>query len=295
MKIIKTHKIKVLEDPIRFVDYCVGKFEMLPSRSSVKKAIKKGVLKLNKDVCEYGRYLKLGDEIQFVEIEGEIAKEFKLKLEVVFEDDYLAVIHKPAGYVVSGNKFQTITNALNFNLQDSTQTDAIKPKPIHRLDGPTSGLLIIAKTAAMIKEMGQMLQRKEIQKTYHAVVIGVLEGSGKIDTPIDTQESLTEYHSLNVLPSLRNESTTLVKLHPKTGRTHQLRRHLSSIGHPIVGDKSYGIEGKVLLHKGLFLTSTGVQFKHPVTSEDIIVEIPIPEKFHTFMEREAERWKKFKE
>lgn len=294
MKIASKHKVLKLEDPIRFVDYGVGKFEPLPSRSSVKKAIKKGHLRLNNEVCEYGRFLKEGDEIQLLEIERSSKSEFKLALEVLYEDQYLAIIHKPAGFVVSGNSFQTIYNALSFNLQDSTQSDSIYPKPIHRLDGPTSGLLIIAKTANSLMLLGQLLEQKKIQKTYHAIVNGKLSDSGNLDTAIDNQEALTTYESIKVIPSLRNEHLSLVKLSPKTGRTHQLRIHLSNLGHPIVGDKLYGEAGKTLLHKGLFLAATQLNFNHPITAEALQLEIPIPTKFTTFLEREERRWEKFK-
>lgn len=294
MNIASKHKVLKLKNPIRFVDYGVGKFELLPSRSSVKKAIKKGQLRLNNEVCEYGRFLKNGDEIQLLEIERSSKSVFKLAIEVLYEDEYLAVIHKPAGYAVSGNSFQTIYNALSFNLQDSSQSDAIYPKPIHRLDGPTSGLLIIAKTANSLMLLGQMLEQKKIQKTYHAIVTGKLCNTGEIDTPIENQEALTTYESIKVIPSLRNEHLSLVKLSPKTGRTHQLRIHLSNLGYPIVGDKLYGKTGKTLLHKGLFLAATQVEFTHPITEQVLKVEIPTLIKFTTFLEREERRWEKFK-
>lgn len=293
MKIASRHKVLKLEAPIRFVDYCVGKFELLPSRSSVKKAIKKGHLRLNNEVCEYGRFLKAGDEIQLLEIERSSKSEFKLALEILYEDEHLAVINKPAGIVVSGNSFQNIYNALSFNLQVSNQADSIYPKPIHRLDGPTSGLLIIAKTANSLMILGQLLEQRKIQKTYHALVIGELKGSGIINEDIESQTAITEYECIKCVPSLRNESLSLLKLSPKTGRTHQLRIHLARLGHSIVGDKIYGPEGKTLLHKGLFLAATKVAFTHPIGQEQLEIEFPIPSKFTTFMNREEERWKKF--
>lgn len=295
MLVIAKHIVTTLSEPIRFIDYCCGLFTQLPSRSSVKKAIKRNHLTLNNKACEYGRFLKKGDEICLIENEASAIKEFKLELDIIYEDDYLAVIDKPSGFVVSGNQFKTIANALSYNLKRSTQTDALlKPKPIHRLDAPTSGLLIIAKTAKALMALGQMLEQKNIQKTYNAIAIGELKGKGLIDDLIEDHIALTEYESLKCIRSLRNESLSLLRLSPKTGRTHQLRIHLANLGHSIVGDKLYGPPGKTLLHKGLFLAATMVAFVHPVSGEELKVEIEVPYKFTRFLEREEERWGKFK-
>jgi len=230
-----------------------------------------------------------------MEGESSAIKEFKLELAIAYEDDYLAVIDKPSGFVVSGNQFKTIANALTYNLKKSTQTDALqKPKPIHRLDSPTSGLLIIAKTAKALMVLGQMLEQKKIEKTYLAIVVGELRGKDFIDHPIEDQTAITEYESIKFISSLRNESLSLLKLSPKTGRTHQLRIHLAKLGHPIVGDKLYGSKGKTLLHKGLFLAATKVEFCHPITRKELVIEIEIPYKFMRYLEREEERWERFK-
>ena len=100
-------------------------------------------------------------------------------LEVIYEDDYLAIIDKPPGILVSGNKLKTIVNALPFNLQVSSQIDAlINPLPVHRLDFPTSGLLLIAKTNNALVALGKMFEEKKISKIYHAITIGQMKPEG---------------------------------------------------------------------------------------------------------------------
>lgn len=246
---------------------------------------------MNGEIVEGGRWLKEGDIITVVNLNLKPPKEYRLELEVIFEDDYLAVINKPSGISVSGNQFKTIQNTLDSNLKKSTQIDVLNwPLPVHRLDNPTSGLLIIAKTKTAAVKLGQAFERKEIQKKYVAVVMGKVEGTGTIDLPIDRKKSKSEYNSLKVVPSLKSKSLTLLELKPKTGRTHQLRIHCKSIGAPILGDKIYGVEGAVLKHKGLFLSAVSLIFNHPITGLELKISIPPPQKFLKRLESEERRF-----
>ena len=111
---------------------------------------------------------------------------------------------------------------------------------------------------------------------------------------IEGLQSETVYNLQETVPSLKNEFLSLIKLHPKTGRTHQIRIHLSKLGYPIMGDKLYGEEGNVLKGKGLFLCAIGLGFKHPITSEELNIEISLPHKFVSLLEREKRRWEKYR-
>jgi len=291
---LKTHIVTEVIDNSRLSDYACGIFASLPSRKSVKKAIKRGEIRLNGELAQTGNWVHKDDTIELIDLELTPPKQYHLKLEVVFEDDYLAVINKPAGIVVSGNQFKTIANSLQGNITLSTQEDALKwAKPVHRLDSPTSGLLIIAKTAKALVNLGQQFENKTITKKYKAVVVGSSPTIGIIDTPINELKSFTNYSTIKIVDSLRNGNLSLVNLYPKTGRTHQLRIHLASLGFPIVGDQLYGVEGKTLQHKGLFLAAVEIEFNHPILNELVNVKIDIPKKFTSILNREQRRWEKY--
>lgn len=143
----ETHIVPVGTSNIRLYDYCLNLFNQLPSRKSVKKAIDRGEIKVNGESSSTGYWMQGTEQISYQRTLKKGPKEYQLKLKVVFEDEYIAIIHKPAGIVVSGNQFKTILNALSFNLSASKEADALDwPLPVHRLDKATSGLLIVAKT-----------------------------------------------------------------------------------------------------------------------------------------------------
>jgi len=204
---------------------------------------------------------------------------------VLFEDDYLAVIHKPAGILVSGNTFKTITNALVINIKKSNLPDACKPQPVHRLDFATTGVLLIGKTSSSIRALNKLFEDKRINKTYYAVTIGEMKHHTTINNDIDGKSSLSQYDVIEMVPSQRFGQLNLVKLKPQTGRRHQLRKHLSQIGHPILGDKDYGIESLVLNGKGLYLHAYSLEFVHPFTSENMLIEDRFVERFKKIFTR----------
>lgn len=292
--LIKEHIVTDELHAQRFLDYAIDVFaDIIVSRKGIKKAIKRGELVLNGQSVESGRYLVKGDKLQLFDLDNKIPKTFKLKLPIVYEDEYLAVINKPAGIVVSGNQYRTIVNALQFNLTPTTCKDALTwLKPVHRLDYSTSGLLLIAKTHSAIVELSRQFEYKEIAKKYHAVVIGRPDAKGRIDSAIENRSAMTEYKLLTTVKSLRNGELSLLALIPHTGRTHQLRIHLTQLGFPIMGDKLYGTEGEILKHKGLFLSAVELRFKHPVEQRIMDIKIPTPHKFATLLAREQRRWNK---
>ena len=282
MQLAETHYAIKQEKPIRFQEYGVGVFKTIPTKSGIKKAIKKEFIFIDGVLATTSKYISGGEKIELFEaVNSPIFERLQLNLEVLFEDDYLAIIYKPAGILVSGNRFVTIANGLTQNLKKSNQLDAVRPQPIHRLDYPTSGLLLIGKTSSSINALSALFKNNEIQKTYFAITIGKMEENGEMNFHIDEKIALTQYEVLRTVVSKRFTFLNLVKLSPKTGRKHQLRKHLSSIGNPILGDKEYFKEGLVLNGRGLYLHASALDFIHPFTKDTISITKENPKKFTT--------------
>ena len=282
MQLAETHYAIKQEKPIRFQEYGVGVFKTIPTKSGIKKAIKKEFIFIDGVLATTSKYISGGEKIELFESENSSTFErLKLDLEVLFEDSYLAIIYKPAGILVSGNRFVTIANGLTQNLKKSNQLDAVRPQPIHRLDYPTSGLLLIGKTSSSINALSALFKNNEIQKTYFAITIGKMEENGEMNFHIDEKIALTQFDVLRTVVSKRFTFLNLVKLSPKTGRKHQLRKHLSFIGNPILGDKEYFKEGLVLNGRGLYLHASALHFIHPFTKDTISITKENPKKFTT--------------
>lgn len=280
INITENHIVPKLDAPIRLQEYGVGIFNAAITKSALKKALKKQYITVNDFIATTATMINGGECIS-LSIPQEIGPKKKLvfPLEIIFEDDHLAAIHKPAGILVSGNRFKTIANALAQNIKKSNLHDACTLQPIHRLDYATTGILLAGKTSSSIRALNKMFENKEVQKTYFAVTIGEMNHKGKVTSEIDGKESHTNYAIIESVPSVRFGMLNLVKLDPETGRTHQLRKHLSDIGNPILGDKEYGIENLILNGKGLFLHAYSLAFIHPFTREEILLEDALPERF----------------
>lgn len=286
MVLIDIHTVPHRKEPLRLYDYVRTAFPSIPSRKQAKKLLDKGSFHVNGQKAGTGTWIKPGDRIDFFDLQIKPPKAYPLELDVIYQDQYLAIVHKPAGVPVSGNFYKTMVNAMVSQIPLSKEQDALAwLKPAHRLDAPTSGLLIVGKTHSCLRLLGELFVSKKISKTYHAVVKGSIPVGGKIGIPLDGKHSETVFKKLKEVPSRRNEGLSLVELHPKTGRTHQLRRHLSYIGHPIIGDKEYDDPKETVTHKGLFLCAVGLSFEHPITKEQLDFSIPTPHKFDSFMQR----------
>ncbi|HAP70047.1 MAG TPA: RNA pseudouridine synthase [Flavobacteriales bacterium] len=276
----QTHIVARLERPIRLSDYAGSIFKTIPSRKGMKKAIDKGLVRLNEKTAKTGDFISENDVIELLEDPSQTRPTIELELEVLFEDQHLAIVYKPSGIEVSGNKKWTLENALSSNLESSTELDALKfAEPIHRLDYPTSGALLIGKTATSVTALNKLFENRKVKKVYHAVAIGKMDESGTIEIPIDGKPSKSTFTVLQTVVSERFEFLNLVQLEPQTGRRHQLRKHLSQIGNPILGDRDYGKEGLILSGKGLYLHASSLHFRHPITDVDLRTEAPLPKKF----------------
>ena len=277
----------------RLDQYAAQNLHSLPSRKSAYKAAKRGALLVNGQTVEPSRFVYVNDEIILVESHAR-PPVYRLSLEVVWEDEWLAIISKPPGIPVNGNYARTIERALPFNLTATRAVDALtNPKPVHRLDAPTGGLLLVAKSAKSLMNLSRLFENGRIRKRYRAIVTGRLQRQSTIRLPVNGKHAETFYTVVEHSRSLRTDWLTTLDLIPVTGRTHQLRQHLAAIGHPIVGDSIYGAKKHVFRGKGLFLWAIELEFDHPESGEKIGITIDEPAKFNAYRGREARRWKKY--
>ncbi len=287
------------------------------SRTRIQKLISDGRVLVNGEAVNTKFKLKGGESI-IMHIPAREAPSLKpenIPLDIVFEDDHLAVINKPIGMVVHpgvGNHSGTLVHALIYHFRTLAGTGrSIRPGIVHRLDKNTSGLLVVAKTDPVFEALQEAIQSRALKRIYLALVCGHLkEEQGIIEAPIgrstrdrmrmmvtekNSREAKTEYL---LLDRFRTYDLLEIKLH--TGRTHQIRVHFSYIGHPVFGDQEYG--GRDSWHRGIFaperplgkqllemfawqaLHATRMEFKHPVTGEELKFETPPPAEFQQVLD-----------
>ncbi|MGQ1787153.1 MULTISPECIES: RluA family pseudouridine synthase [unclassified Saccharicrinis] len=288
--ILETFIVPPLPERARLSDYAPGVFKSLPSNKATKKAIKQGLVTINGKQGYTGDFVCGGETLILLEDGNKkVSPAIKLDMKVGYEDDYMAVVDKPAGLIVSGNKHRTLENGLASVLKRSSKPDALsRPEPIHRLDYPTSGAVLIGKTQQAVMLLNKLFEERRIVKKYLAVTIGEQPEQGEINKEVDGKPAKSVYKVIASEASERFGCLNLVELTLFTGRRHQLRIHLSYIGHPILGDAPYGEEGKVLKGKGLYLHSHSLEFVHPFTQETLKVEVNPPKKFYKLFDRFSE-------
>lgn len=269
------------------------------SRSQITQWLKEGYVMVNDEVTRANYKVKSGDRIV---INVPAPKELELvaqeiPLEIVYEDEDVAVINKPQGMVVhpsAGHPDQTLVNALLYHLTSlSGINDVVRPGIVHRIDKDTSGLLMVAKNDDAHLSLAKQLKDKTSLRKYVALVHGSIgHDKGRIDAPIgrskvdrkmqavreDGKEAVTHFQVLE-----RFKDFTLVELQLETGRTHQIRVHMQYIGYPLAGDPVYGPK-KTLKANGQLLHAKLLGFKHPRTEESMIFEAPLPEAFEEILE-----------
>jgi len=280
LKILESHIVPAISEKIRLQEYAVSIFTSIQTRSGLKKAIKKGEIILDGEKAQTGDWIKPGQKIEVLKLSSENKKIFKLDIEVLFEDDHIAVVHKPPGYPTSGNFFKTIENALPYNLAKSSEFDALPyPLPAHRLDNPTSGILLCAKTRSSLIKLQEAFAKKEVEKSYFAIIHGTVEKKLKLDSEIDKKPSISIVKPIE-LYHINSNRFSLVELNPLTGRTHQLRIHLSKNQTPIIGDPLYGNEENEYFNgKNLYLFAAKISFEHPVLENRLEYQLKLPKKF----------------
>ncbi len=276
---IESHTVLDCENSVRLSDYACGIFESLPSRKSVKKAIKRGELLVNGRSSETGHWVKRGEVLSVI-AQAATLPVYRRKLNCVFQDQYFAVVVKPADLPVSGFQVRNLQNALAQNLEPSSEVDELRPpRPVHRLDRLTGGLIVIAKTLSSAAHLGRQFERREVEKSYVAIVSGPLKEELHLSQPIDDREAFTAVSPVGRLKHQKHGELTLVMAYPKTGRRNQIRVHLSNAGLPVLGDKKFG---GIHAGRGLFLFSQAITFKHPKSEIRLHFELELPGKFKRY-------------
>ena len=284
------------------IDGVISAYTTELSRNTVQRLIEEEKIKVNGNKIKPSYKTNLNDE---VDINIPKAKEINLKpqnipLEILYEDNDIIVINKPKGMVVhpaNGNPDGTLVNAIMAKCKDSLSGigGEIRPGIVHRLDKNTSGVIIVAKNDKAHIKLSEDLKNHKIKKTYIALVRGIIkENEATINMPIDRskqdrkkmavdkngKEAITHFKVLKRY----NEKYTLLEINIETGRTHQIRVHLSHIGYPIIGDDTYsngknewGVIGQCLHAKSL-------KFEHPITGKEMLIEADLPEYFQKILE-----------
>lgn len=269
------------------------------TRSQIKKSISEGFTTINKEKSKAGKQLKLGDVVEFEELEQvtDVLPE-DIPLNIVYEDDDVIVINKPQGMTVHpapGNYTGTLVNALLYHFGDklSNTGGSIRPGIVHRIDKDTSGLLVVAKNNFAHVELAKQLANKTCHRQYVAIVEGIVkDDEGIINAPIgrsrndrkkmavvpDGKDAVTLYKVLK-----RFDNYTYMQFNLKTGRTHQIRVHTKYIGHPIVGDKTYGFANQRFNLNGQLLHAEKLEFVHPTTKKLVSFEAPLPDYFQKIL------------
>ena len=281
------------------------------SRTRVQELIEEGLVRLNGKSAKDSQKVRAGDVIEVVarpraplQAEAE-----SIPLEVLYEDDDVMAINKPAGMMVhagAGNSRGTLVNALLGRGEALSQAnDPLRPGIVHRIDKDTSGILLVAKNDFAHAKLAEGFRLRTIKKTYLALVQGLLkEERGRIELPIardPNRRSRMTAKDAGRLPNSRAartdwrvlariDTTTLVEVQLHSGRTHQIRVHFSALKHPVVGDTLYGAAGQLHVGSGTlpapgrnFLHAAKIGFPQPRNGETIQVAAPLPVELYMFL------------
>jgi len=281
------------------------------SRARLQRLIEEADVLVNGRAVKSSYKLRLSDEIE-VELTPPPSTSFApedIPLDVVYEDDELIVVNKPAGIVVhpaAGVTSGTLANALAFHFQQlSTSAGMVRPGIVHRLDKGTSGLMVVAKTESAHEDLADQFRDREVFKSYVALVHGQVEKrTGLIDQPIARDRGNRTRMAVvrGGRPAIsiyrvrkRFARFTLLNVELKTGRTHQIRVHLAWLKHPVVGDEAYGsgrdktvpdhkLRSEIAKLGRQFLHAEQLGFRHPRTKEDLRFTSPLPSELQAVLD-----------
>ena len=273
------------------------------TRSRAARLIDAGAVRVNGTVVARSSRLAAGDRIEIAlpdDPDAAAPAAEDIAVPVVYEDEWLMVVAKPAGLVVHpapGHRGGTLVNALLARSGRPLPGEDDRPGIVHRLDAGTSGLMIVALEERALERLRDMMAEREVSRTYLALVEGMPPASATIDAPIGRsprhrkkmaviaggREAVTDVRRVE-----SHAKTALVEARPRTGRTHQIRVHLSEAGYPIAGDRVYGRDRKLAASLGLerpFLHAAGLAFRHPITESPIELSEPLPADLADALER----------
>jgi 23S rRNA pseudouridine1911/1915/1917 synthase len=272
------------------------------SRSFIQKLIGDSMVLVNGKAVKSNYKLKSGDEIM-VSIPDPVRLDVcpeKIDLDIVYEDEHILVVDKPKGMVVhpaAGNYSGTMVNALMEHCKDglSDINGVIRPGIVHRIDKDTSGLLVVAKNNIAHERLSEKLKVHDIKRVYVALVDGIIrEDSGKIDAPIGRHPVERKKMAVNLKNGRRAvtyfkvlerfKNATYIEVTLETGRTHQIRVHMSYIGNPVIGDTVYGRKKQEYFNEGQVLHAKVLGFVHPVKGEYMEFESDLPDYFMGLLE-----------
>lgn len=262
------------------------------SRSQIKRSIEAGEVRVGESALVSAHYrLKRGEKV-VIESKERVEHETRaeaIPLDIVYEDEDLLIVNKPAGMVVHpahGNPAHTLVNALLYHCRNLSQAGGtVRPGIVHRLDKDTSGLLVVAKSERAHFMLARQFKDHSIDRTYEAIVRGVVQHEeGEIDEPVG--RAFLNRKKVVVRPSggkqaityyrvrRRFRQATWLEIKPRTGRTHQIRVHLAHLGHPVLGDAFYGVKAIGIDRQALHASHLG--FVHPETRQTVHFEAPLP-------------------
>ena len=299
---MKKFIVSVEDEGKRIDAYLASRNEEL-SRVAIQRLIDDEKILVNKKKTKASYKVQDGD---LITLEEEQPKEVSLKaqeipIEIIYEDKDIIVVNKPKGMVVhpaNGNPDGTLVNAIMAICKDSLSGigGELRPGIVHRLDKDTSGVLIVAKNDKAHINMSEQIKEHQVEKTYIALVRGIVkENEASISMPIgrsdkDRKKMAVKKNGKNaithfkVLERFPKHNCTLLEIKIETGRTHQIRVHLSHIGYPVIGDEVYSSGKNEWNVKGQCLHAKSLKFKHPITNKEMFLEAKIPDYLKNIIE-----------
>ena len=299
---MKTTNIIVENENVgKRIDSLIPTIDKDLTRNTVQRLIEEENIRVNEEKVKTSYKVKLNDEIEITipDVKETELKAQEIPLDIIYEDSDIIVINKPKGMVVhpaNGNPDGTLVNAVMAICKDSLSGigGEIRPGIVHRLDKDTSGAIIVAKNDKAHIALSDALKKHEIKKTYIALVRGIIkENEATINMPIarsktdrkkmavdkNGKEAITHF---KVLDRFKGKYS-LLEINIETGRTHQIRVHLSHIGFPIIGDEVYSNGKNEWKISGQCLHAKSLDFKHPITGKQMHIEAKMPEYFENII------------